>query len=258
MKRNLFYFLVVIVLMALNSCSSDNNNPEPKNVILPKTISYQDLNDPKENYTSSITYDGNKIVSIISTDGTKTIFTYADNLITKTEDFEGTKLTDRTVYVYDKEKLKEKLISEMISDTLPNGKNTKYVYSYDANWVYYTCYDVDVILKKETERSKGALVFQIENLVQNAEFYNVNNALGSENYTYDNKSNPFRNVLGINLLLDRDSSANNVLEYSYSSSSSTIQHKVFYSYEYDANGYPITQNYLGTDGVIKRILTIKY
>lgn len=245
--------------MVLNSCSSDDAKQEQQNVILPKTISYQDLSDSEENYTSTISYNGDKIVNSTSTDGTKTVFTYTGNVITKTEDFENGELTDKILYTYESGKLKEKLNCEMISKDFPNGKYiTKYVYVHDGtNVINYKTYNIDPTTQVETENIVGALTFQGLNLIQDIEYTNISKVSKSRDYKYDEKNNSHSKVLGFDLLLDPKYSRNNILEYSYSTNGA-VNYIVTYSYIYNDNGFPVTQNYLGTDGIVKRIETIKY
>ena len=90
MKKILYLFTAS--LFALSSCSSDNDDLSPilpieEILILPKTISYIYPSDFfGTNSKSTITYSGNKILSIVD-ENSKTTYTYDGDLITKQEQF---------------------------------------------------------------------------------------------------------------------------------------------------------------------------
>lgn len=71
-------------------------------------------------------------------------------------------------------------------------------------------------------------------------------------YEYDTKNNPFKNILGFNLLLEyEDTSTNNVIKHTSSvSGSATPSTPLVYKkeYVYDANGYPTKATSYKADG----------
>ena len=86
MKKILAIF-TVLSLIASSCTSEENSNSEDKS-ILPKTISYVYPNGILgKNHTSTLTYNGNKIVSSVKSDS-KTVFTYTGDVITKQEVFD--------------------------------------------------------------------------------------------------------------------------------------------------------------------------
>lgn len=63
------------------SCSNDSDKND-KNVVLPKTIKYTDIEFPSENSIATVIYNGNKIVSYTE-DGERTDYTYDGDLIVR-------------------------------------------------------------------------------------------------------------------------------------------------------------------------------
>lgn len=109
--KKILYFLSALAVV-LTSCSSDDNSSSQDDSILPKTISYTYPDFPQDNSTSTITYDGNKIIGIVEL-GSKTVFTYDGNRIIKQEVFDvylnGSQIKKAEVlYSYENTKLKQK------------------------------------------------------------------------------------------------------------------------------------------------------
>lgn len=82
-----------------------------------------------------------------------------------------------------------------------------------------------------SQNTTGLLTFENGNLVKNEE--------GTSIYIfgYDTKNNPFKNVLGFNLLFDTNEdtySQNNMTQDGRGGDGSTDH----YTFKYDANGYP--------------------
>jgi len=213
--------LALLFIATLISCSSDNGsdtNINPSNTILVKKI----IKTYGPNAVDILTYkyDGNKIVSKTWDGGAITYYTYTGDLITKIEtkvannmlgsSYEYTYLNGKVAKVVEKE----------------NGETDSRTYTYNANGtVSY------IRTRTGSQNTTGLLTFENGNLVKNEE--------GTSIYIfgYDTKNNPFKNVLGFNLLLYSNPedmfSKNNMTQIEVPGNSMD-----YYTFKYDANGYP--------------------
>ncbi|MCD0470691.1 hypothetical protein [Flavobacterium sp. JAS] len=268
MKNELLYFLTCIILI-FTSCTTDENN-DNTNLILPKTITSKDQ-------TTTFTYEGNKIVSI-SSKSTLTYFTYDGNQIVKEirySKYEGkeTKYSE-IVYTYLNGKLDTGMLTYNGSD---DGE--KYVYSYNE----------DDTIKKETYRSNKKTGKQSENCITDILTFKNGNLIKSVSnwedkpyittcrYDYDANNNAFKNILGLNLLLDQAdfdselnfSSSNNINTFNVFTNLvpgtdpelATIIFEPFrdtMNYEYNKKGYPTKKTTYDYTGNVKESIEYIY
>jgi hypothetical protein len=231
MKKLLCLFSASLLVLA--SCSSDDtNSSDSATSILPKKV----VNVyGKETSTSQITYNGNKLVSVVNDEGEKSIYTYTGDLVTKIEEMDSKGgLDDTTEYTYISGKLATALEKEVGAS---NYYKTEYTHNSDGT-VSYKEFTVDAktgVANTNSTPVIGKCTFKDGNLVKKVYSYGV----GSENtstYEYDTKNNPFKNVLGFNLLLNDESSVNNLVKRTQVDGSSTyISTNTF---KYDSNGFP--------------------
>lgn len=254
--------LTFATLLVLTSCSKDDpSNPTSldSGLVLLKKMG---LTNPQTNVTTSgeFTYDGNKIVQ--STLGTaKTVYTYTGELITKT----NTTFTDatppqQTIYTYENNNLKTALLTGTSFGNISTNysKKTDYQYNTDGT-ISYTEITKFNVSNFSPITVTGKLYFTNGNLIKK-ETESNNGATGSIGRTvitneFDNKNNPYKNVLGYSKLLDLE--INNFYTNNITTSNtqfSTIvdgltspngQNNVNYTYTYNEKGYPITAKYSG-------------
>lgn len=246
MKKLLYLF--VASLLAFTSCSKDDNNSsDPASSILVKKRIY--VGNDGVSTSEDIIYNGNKIVSITGQDGSVFKYTYTGELITKTEESDTKGVVDYTTeYSYASGKLVASI--EKNKDTKFYYK-TKYTYNADGT-VSYEQFRVTVATGAEEEYgATGKYTFKGGNLTKLEVFY-----YGSEMlhvYEYDTKNNPFKNVIGISLLLDDETAVNNVVKETFTSGSGANIHTniTTYTYKYNANNYPTEKvaSYLSGDSV---------
>lgn len=245
MKKLILLFCGLSLL--LTSCSSDENSVSSSEdtSILPKTISYIY---PSvllgTNSTSTLNYNGNKIVSSIK-NGSKTIFTYDGNVITKQEKFDvdqqGKETKDTEVtYTYENGKLKTKVIKEVFSATYPNGQyieKTIYTHTSDV-LISYINYSVNADTNSESKSSQGNLTYKDGNLIKSQE--TEGSLTSTRTYEYDTKKNPLKNILGFNLLLSEisDFGNNNVTKTTITSSDFPTPTDYLTAYIYNDSGFP--------------------
>jgi hypothetical protein len=239
MKKILCLFSALTLV--LTSCSSEDSN-SAENSVLPKTVSYTYSDYPEDNDMATVVYNGNKIVSAGYTANDKEVYTYTGDFITKIEDFaqEGN-ISSTNEFTYENGKLKVDLLTESSSDKTYISKN---VYTYKADGtITFVSYSVDPKTKVETKKSEGVLTYSNGNLAKKTEIYGDNSE--TITYEYDTKNNPFKNILGYNLLIDFDStaSANNVTKSTNVYTSGGIATTSVYTsvYEYNEKDYPVKQ-----------------
>jgi len=242
LKKILAIFTVLSLIAS--SCSSEENSNSEEKLILPKTISYVYPNIYLgTNTKSTLSYDGNKIVSSVD-ENSKTIFTYTGDVITKQEvfdvDLQGKETkTDEAIYTYENGKLKTRIFKEGISSQYADGEYIqKAVYTHSSNGtISYINYQVDKITKVETKDSEGVLTYENGNLVK----HKIGNT--TYVYEYDAKNNPLKNVLGFNLLLNEISAIgrNNVVKTTFNSSQNSNTGIYLTTYIYSDKDYPTKQ-----------------
>ena len=224
--RNIFFTLLLI--NSLVSCSTDTGSKtetQPTTSILVKKIikTYR----PNEVDILTYKYDGNKIISETWDGGSITYYTYTGDVITKVE----TKVADnRTSSSIDFIYVNGKVAKEIIKD---NGETDTRTFTYNVNGtVSYTR------TRTSGESTTGLLTFENGNLVKDEEFYGGQfPSTSTYIFGYDTKNNPFKNVLGFNLLLYSNPedmfSKNNMTQIEVPGNSMD-----YYTFKYDATGYP--------------------
>lgn len=242
MKKILFAFVFLNLLLV--SCSDSENASSSEEIqFLPKTIKTTFPDFPQDNSKSTITYDGNKIVSSVNAT-TKTKFTYDGNVIIKQETYnigiQGEEtIKNRVIYEYENGKLKTKIAISNFDSSHPNGDYIrKQVYTYKSDGIIsYSQIDVRPETNIETKRGDVNLTYKSGNLIKLEEINTDPNVTTTVFvYEYDNKNNPLKNILGFDLLYDY--SINNVLKTTIKGRLG-ISEAVFNSTcIYDTNGYP--------------------
>lgn len=246
-KNNILYVFSFVILL-LNSYSSKAQKEDIQKIIAPKKILYENINYPSANYFLELTYDGNKIESIFnSKDKSKTLFTYSGDFVSaKKVIYNNSNYSSirETYYSYENNKLKE-----VICDR--NSYIIKYLYRNDQSILY-------TIDSKSTQklntRKAGEFIINNGNIIGEKQDRKASSIDGRESngyndqYKYDTKNNPLKNVLGISYLLD-----DKILPESLPGQNNVIQkiHNVrgVYTlimdrkYTYNKNGYPLTEEY---------------
>lgn len=258
MKNILFVFSAF--MLALTSCSNNDNNlsednpSSENNSILPKTISYVYPNIYLgTNSISTLNYDGNKIISSVKKDS-KTTFIYEGNLITKQEQFDidsnGKEIKDLEVlYTYESGKLKTRITREYFTTKYPNGEYIgKTVYTHVSNsLISYIDYTVNIDTQIETKISEGTFTYKDGNLIEDKNVRGVSTS--TRTYEYDNKNNPLKNILGLDLLLkETEISRNNILKIKRVDSDLPNSSVYLTNYIYNDKDFPTKQTSLAGDG----------
>jgi hypothetical protein len=221
MREKLYYFLATFLSVLILSCSDDNlrthnypNQPVDDRYILPQNVTYKMLKDDYDDYgyrignsyhyqVNTFTYKANKIETITCNylmDGTnknymiKVIFAYEGNLITKAESYLSDKLLGTTFYSYENNKLKQQVLMWSKNNT---KFNTKIVYSYNDNGT--VSYDKFWFDGEKAHTEKALLTIINGNIIKKVLIRDTSSEIIYD-YKYDNEDNPFKNVLGLNLI----------------------------------------------------------
>lgn len=240
--------LLSVVLLAITSCSSDDEPSNPVSLTPPVLVKqFTSIRDGKE-YVEKITYNGNKIVSRVGSDKYTINYTYTENFITKIEYVNGNGVLEKTSqYTYMEGRLSSLLEIEP-------GSAYKYEteYGYVVNGpVKYWNYSININTGEKKALYSGEYIFTNGNLVKNDAYGNKTIV-----YEYDAKFNPWRNVIGLNLLLDEDYSINNFTKAT-STEKSGKTYISTYAYQYSSTYFPTEVTGTISDGTSTSTETIK-
>lgn len=231
MKKILCFFSA-LTLVLISSCSSDDSPSDSSDtvVLLKKTIL---TSSDGSKVTTNFTYDGNKLVSMIDDSGESNIYyTYTNDLISKAV----FKLPDGTVeqintYEYDSNK---RLVVFVRSEPI-DELGTKQVYIYNADG---TVSIKDYIGDHESQtdfNGEGKIIFADGEVVSITTDFSPDIA-----YTYDNKNNPMKNVLGNDKIAFEDSDASGILHNIVSEKDIQNDEVIgAYYFTYNSDNYPI-------------------
>ena len=265
MKKIVCLFSAVLMLTA---CSNDNDDSNPKTSVLPKTIELTNSAHPSENKISTITYDGNKIVSIANQTG-KTEFTYKGNQIVQKVDYyiskNDTVKYGETSYTYVNGKLET-------VNKISNGNVSRDVYTYNSDGtVNKEMYSTNKTTGVETKSTENVtLSFVNSNLVKAVAVNGMYTT--TTDYSYDTNNNVFRNIYGIGLLLDQKlalsvgdnifSSVNNIekstVSVALNSNLVNIPSVYTSTYDYNADGFPTKKTTYNFDGTINEVFNYNF
>ena len=227
--KNLFYYF--FILSFLVSCSNRNEDTikNENSSTLPKTITYKSSSG---NIVSEYQYDGNKLKSIISSNGTKSIISYTNNLITKNVSYDssGTVISEFN-YEYKNNKLSKTNYKIGLSETniFYTWVNDNHVYFVDDKYM-----PANAINRTDFYFSNGNVI-KSTNHTYYPNYYTIDKVEIVEN---DSKNNPFKNIEGYSLIAFDISSdfypqTNNIT-------------KITSSREGNVNGTPLIENYFRT------------
>ncbi|TDD78776.1 hypothetical protein [Flavobacterium caseinilyticum] len=231
--KNIFWVLLILI-MALFSCSTDNDNCVK---LLRKVV---ETSEEGTSETTLYTYNGNEIVSIEGPQK-RIDFTYSDGLITKTVTLNNkNQLLETIEYRY----LESKLVEV---ESLGNYK-INYIHNSDKT-ISYERFTIGSA-NQQVKEFHGTLYFENENLIKDNRILD-NMAVGvTSNYNvsfdYDSNHNPLHNILGYKKLLDHmqaislNNSLINTVIATTTSGDQVLSVANYYksSYKYDSENYP--------------------
>lgn len=237
------YYLCVVVTLLLCSCSGDDGASGSGYSIdgtkLRRTISTLG----GTVVTGETIYDGNKIISTTSSDGTSFHYTYTGNLITKMEFYRDGNIEDTTVLNYNNDKLTG--YTSLRGDA---GYRVAYTYNNDGT-ISIAAYTGD-LTNQNNQTDLNKKVFFQDGLVIAIEEYKIINGnpeILRTSYTHDNANSPSSGILGHDKLTMYDQGVSN---YSHNVTSitktATNSSEVYVSnitYLYNASNLPYKMTY---------------
>lgn len=253
MKKLLYLFCTS--LLVLTSCSSDSSDSTTEAVLLIKEITSDSWGG-----TDKIIYNGNKIVkevrSLDAKTETKTYLYDGDLIIEEKEviknSWEFLEINSVT-YKYENGKLIS-VLSKRSDRWTSVGTSLHDINFYKIDFLYNS--DGTISAKNYRFDNEGnsqinylsKYFFENGNLVKLECFDTDGNFVSSTVNKYDNRKNPFSNIVGFSQLYDvyyRYAGRNNLLESTFASSSYT--ENVKYKYSYNSYGYPDAMSVLEID-----------
>jgi hypothetical protein len=222
MKKLLYLFSAT--LLVLTSCSKDDETADvASETLLPKKIIETTVeNGSSGSYTYTLTYDGNKLKDMSVTDGSRTVYTYTGDVITKVELFYSSVLQSTDVYAYEG----GKLISKITTPAFNATSQQKLTFVYNSNGTV-NVNESEIINKTEIKYDTTTLYAFLNGNIASSEY--INGEREKITSTYDDKKSPFYNVTGLKLLLDLD----NELGFDFYSANNTLNSTTV---TYDSSG----------------------
>ena len=229
--------LLSVFSLFVSSCSNDDTSavetPIDSNTILLKKMI---VSDGSEVITTTITYDGKKIIKSQSDNGENSLFTYSGDNITKIEYFSAPNILDYTEnYSYDS-------TGRLIQFTDIDGSvGTKETYVYNANGtVSLTIFSGNNVTQNTTVAT-GTITLQNGEVISRTEIY----SFGQNTFTcnYDTKNAPFKNAIGFGKTCLKDDEGffganHNRTNDNFTSLGSPISNN--YTFTYNSYNFPET------------------
>lgn len=235
MKKNI---LLLSVVALLTSCSGDDNSTVDPNGILLKKVIYNGA----EILTEEYTYNGNKIVKMVSSEGELENYTYTGNLISKSEYFEDGVLSVTNYYEYNSDNQLIRYIE------LEGGTGYKETYSYNGDGTISVVEYTGDLVSQTTVQGTAVLYIQNDEIIKKTESHS--GGVDEDTYTYDSTNSPFKNVLGYDKIMISSSFveegiSHNVLTHLFTSTGNPTD-EFSYSYTFNSDNFPT--NAIETDG----------
>ncbi len=248
MKKNIF--LSSLIFLSL-SCSSSNDDDTETEVVETPILVTKAIVDG-DVYT--VKYDGVKILEESNADGSsKFVYTYTGNVITQIKDYSNGSLRSTADFTYDNDKLiNVKEVSITSGSNTTSTKTLTYTY---PNSTTINCTQIrNYTFAGNSQTDKSEIVYTVKDgdVISSKEKYYHNNVLAgnlTETYTYDDKNNPYKNVLGFDKIElynpwasnDNLSGKKNLVLFTNANtptSSSSSSYKIVYTTSYNDKNYP--------------------
>jgi hypothetical protein len=179
MRKIISLFCLISILSSCSTNNSSSDNSQISSAVLVKKVKVHHDN-TDDFFTFS--YDGDKLLEVSDQNGYKMKNIYNGNLIVKQEVYINNILDFYTDYVYSSNKLIKKNTTSVTSN-------------FTQNWDFVYNSDGTITVNSPIPGS---------NVPRYTIYYFANGNLikrGNNNYTYDTKNNPFKNILGANYFI---------------------------------------------------------
>ncbi len=233
------FTLITLAFLAI-SCSSDSSSDQTySGVLIQKTI--QEFTNGSSSITTFYHYNGAKLSTVNSDDFLYKYF-YSGNLIIKEEIFISNDLAYVLNFSYDTQ---NRLI-QYRREAIGPGQIFRNVYHYntdntisvDQYFIYETGSEEELTYAKYFMSSAGE--------IEKVEDYN-GSTTQTTTFSYDQKNNPFKNILGMDKLLIPAGFYANVTQQVYTGYPPETLDQTF-QFTYNADDYPVTmERTIGTN-----------
>lgn len=236
-------FLCIVVALIAISCSSDSSsNTASTSSVLVKKMVQTDV-DGNLVSTNIYTYNGNKINTITSDDFLYKYF-YTGNLIVKEEIY----IANNLAFVLDFDYDTQNRLVQYRREAIGPGQIFRYVYQYNND----NTLSVDQYFTYETgsevEETPAKYYLNAQGEIEKIEEYSGATTL-TTTFSYDQKNNPFKNVIGMDKLLIPGGFYSNVTHRVHTGYPPEILDQTF-EYTYNADDFPVTgRRTIGTNQV---------
>ena len=182
-------FSLFLLALTLTSCSNDNEQTapvvtDPNSILVKKTIDTSPSPNPQS--ITNYNYSGNKLLNTIDNEGGKDVYTYTSDLITKIEFFRNNILLSTQLFVYNSNK---KLIEHKYFNNYNNSEGLRKTFVHNANNTI-SCNEYSGDFTTQNQFESSAIIYdnKIETTSQGIIYKDF--------FTFDNKNNPYKNILG--------------------------------------------------------------
>lgn len=214
--------MIAIFALFLGCKKEDDKTDTNSSILVKREVTSLDR-------TINYSYIGNKLDKVSADNGFNIKYSYTGDLITRIDGYDknGVSTGDYDVLTYSNNKLVQRKFYE--NNILTSLENT--VYNSDGS--------VSVIPSDANGNSTNMAWFKhyydaARRLIKIEQMFQ-NKISATNYYTYDNKNNPFKNIIGYDQI---ENSVNNIITEKTVSSYST--HESTRSYTYNSNDYPIS------------------
>lgn len=224
--------MAALALFMLTSCSDDDTTTTTPidNVLLKKVVT---IGENGIEITQNYTYERNKIISLVSSDGSSSFYTYTGNLITKFKTISPDGLSYESTVEYNSASQKT-ATTDLYTYPNNSGYGVKNVYIYNENGTI-TLKSYSGTLESQTELES---TYTIESNNQSRIFTKQGVEVPDVyEHTFDEMKNPLKNVVGYKEYIAPDLNADHNIINGYKSIYETVY---IFDYTYNSEKYPLT------------------
>lgn len=192
--KKIFFFLSLSAILFTACDGNDDLTPYDPNssqgAIVKKII---ESDDSGATLTINFSYNGNKIENFVDSDGDSGVFTYVGDALTRIDYYEGPTMVVSDIFSYNGAGKISSYLS--IDNEADYATRTDYTHNADGTVSYSSFWGSP--LEQLNVALQGKYFFT-GGEVSKVETFDNGVPLSSETYTYDDKNNPWKNVLGLN------------------------------------------------------------
>lgn len=237
MKKTILF--LSLSLFAFSCDGDDDLTPfDPNNAQTAIVKKIVETYDDNSTLTTTFAYNDNKIINFSDSDGDSAIFTYSGDRITRIDYYTGGTVTQTDLITYNS----DSQITSYKTSTFEDNLGTKDDFTYNTDGTVSAVSHHGSLTEQDQLGDPYKLFFTDGELVKKITYGNPNTI--TETYTYDDKNNPFKNVIGLNKvwLIQGEIYGVNKNMTTYSGT----DHPRSVEYQYNAADFPTNSEEIGT------------